>query len=142
MMTEIAEVVSVSGRRVTVSTQLKSGCGSCAQQSHCGAGVISKVFANRRANFEVQTDVAVTPGQQVELLIPDQVITRFSLLMYALPILVLTLVASLLQSLSTAPEGLIILLSFASMMLSFYGIKQYLKNRDMRLQQRVSIRLL
>lgn len=142
MMTEIAEVVAVSGQRVTVATQLKTGCGSCAQQSNCGAGIISKVFANRRANFEVQTDIPVTPGQQVELLIPEQVITRFSLLMYTLPIAILAIVAGLLQSFSTAPEGLIILLSFASMMLSFLGIKHYLKNRDMRLQQRVSIRLL
>lgn len=142
MIRELAEVVAVDGQRITVSTELKTGCGSCEQQSVCGAGIISKVFSNRQAQFEVISSVAVTPGQQVELLIPEQVITRFSLLMYGLPILSLAVVAALLQSLSTLPEGLIILFSFAAMWLSFRGLRRYLRQRDVKLQQGVDIRLL
>ena len=63
-MKELAEVVAVDGNRVTVTTQLKTACSGCAQVSTCGAGILSKVFADRNAQFHVVTDESVTVGDR------------------------------------------------------------------------------
>lgn len=140
MIRELAEVVAVNGQQVTVSTELKTGCGSCQQQNSCGAGVIARVFSERKAQFEITSDLPLAVGQQVELLIPEDIITRFSLMLYGLPILALLLVAVIMQVATPAPEWVAILLSLGAMWSTFGALKHYFKNRDVKLQQGVSIR--
>ena len=138
-MKELAEVVAVDGDRITLTTQLKTACSGCEQNTTCGAGILSKVFADRHADFVVISDVPVNVGERVEISMPESQVTRFALLLYGLPIGILLLVASLLTSATTLPEGSVILLAFASMALSFLGLRQWFKTRDIKVNQLIQL---
>ncbi|MDA6065836.1 SoxR reducing system RseC family protein [Idiomarina abyssalis] len=138
-MKEIAEVTAVEGNRVTVTTELKTACSGCAQVSNCGAGILSKVFADRNAQFTVVTEQAFRPGELVQLEVPDTAVTRFALLLYGLPILMLLLIAVLLENTGTLTEGFIILLSFAGFALTFLGLKRWFRKRDIQVNAMVKL---
>ncbi|KPD22815.1 MULTISPECIES: SoxR reducing system RseC family protein [Idiomarina] len=138
-MKEIAEVTAVEGNRVTVTTELKTACSGCAQVSNCGAGILSKVFADRNAQFTVVTEQAFRPGELVQLEVPDTAVTRFALLLYGLPILMLLLIAVLLENTGTLTEGFIILLSFAGFALTFWGLKRWFRKRDIQVNAMVKL---
>ncbi|EKE84808.1 SoxR reducing system RseC family protein [Idiomarina xiamenensis] len=142
MIRELAEVVAIKPGIVVVSTQLKSGCSGCEQQRQCGAGLLSQVFSDRRAQFEVPTQGAFSVGDQVELSIPEQHVTRYSLLVYSLPILALLLTALLTGPALNFAEGASILCSFAAMALTFYGLRCWLRYRDLQVQQLLSLKAL
>ncbi|EAQ31160.1 MULTISPECIES: SoxR reducing system RseC family protein [Idiomarina] len=134
-MKELAQVVAVDGEKVTVSTQLKSACSGCEQNTTCGAGILSKVFSDRHSTFVVKTQSPVTVGEYVELSIPEQQVTRFALLLYGLPVLTLLLLASVLTSFTSISEGYTILLSFAGFALSFLALRLWFRLRDVRVNQ-------
>lgn len=141
MIRERAEIIALHDDYLTVSTELKTGCGGCAQQNTCGAGIISKAFADRRAEFIVQrpsgTEFAV--GDNIELALPQTMLTRFSLWVYGLPLLVLLTIALVTQLAMGWSEGYVItaaLLGFAS---SFVIIRQWLKLRDVQVSQLLQI---
>ena len=134
-MKELAQVVAVDGEKVTVSTQLKSACSGCEQNTTCGAGILSKVFSDRHSTFVVKTQSPVTVGEYVELSIPEQQVTRLALLLYGLPVLTLLLLASVLTSFTSISEGYTILLSFAGFALSFLALRLWFRLRDVRVNQ-------
>lgn len=138
-MKEIAEVVAVQGNRITLTTQLKTACSGCSQKTTCGAGILSKLFADRNAQFTVISDTGVEPGEQVEISMPEQQVTRFALLLYGMPILMLLLSAVVLTSFQTLPEWLIILLSFGSFAAAFVALKHWFQKRDVKVNQMIQI---
>jgi len=140
-MKEIAEVTAVDGNRVTVTTQLKTACSGCAQVSNCGAGILSKVFADRNAQFTVMTQQNFNPGDQVQLEVPETAVTRFALLLYGLPILALLLIAVLLENIGTISEGFVILLSFSGFAFTFWGLKRWFRKRDIQVNAMVKLEM-
>lgn len=138
-MKEIAEVVAVNGQHITLSTELKSACSGCVQRSHCGAGILSKVFADRNAQFTVHSDVPVSVGDQVELHMDESDFTRYAILLYGLPIIVLLIIAALLSSLSPLSEGFIIIFSFVAFGATFMALKHRFKQRDVKVQQLIQV---
>lgn len=141
MIRELAQVIQVEAEQLLVTTELKSGCGSCAQQSTCGAGIISKAFTDRRAQFHVPKPSGdFQPGQQVELLLPEQAVTRYSLLLYGIPIAMLLLVAVLLTNMTSLSEGWIILVAFIGFGLSFVGLQRWLRQRDVQVSRLLMVK--
>lgn len=138
-MKEIAEVVAVDGRRITLSTQLKTACSGCQQNTSCGAGILSKVFADRNARFTVDSELPVQIGDHVEITMDEADFTRYALLLYGLPIIGLFIVAMLLTQLSSLSEGIIILLSFSGFGAIFWALKQWFRQRDVKVQQLIRI---
>jgi sigma-E factor negative regulatory protein RseC len=141
MIRERAEIIAMHDDYLTVSTELKSGCGGCAQQNSCGAGIISKAFADRRAQFIVQRPAGLTlaVGEQVELALPQAMLTRFSLWVYGAPLLVLLLVALMGQLMLGWSEGYVIISALVSFGFSFVLIRQWLKLRDVQVSQLLQI---
>ncbi|WP_417664080.1 SoxR reducing system RseC family protein [Pseudidiomarina donghaiensis] len=140
MIRELAEIVAVYDDSLQVSTELKTGCGSCAQQSTCGAGIISKAFSDRRAEFLVRKpEGQFQVGQMIELLLPEQALTQLSLMLYGLPLLALMITAVGLGELAGVSEGWVIISAFASFGLSFYGLKRWLHHRDVQVSQLLSV---
>src|SRR5690554_7289758 len=136
MIRELAHVVAVEADSLVVSTELKTGCGSCAQQSTCGAGIISKAFSDRRAEFQVRKPAGeFQPGQQIELLLPEQALTQLSLLMYGMPLLALLVTALGLTQLTSISEGWVIISAFLSFAFSFYVLRRWLHHRDVQVSQ-------
>lgn len=138
-MKEIAEVVAVDGDRITVTTQLKSACSGCAQVSTCGAGILSKVFSDKNAQFTVVSQEKVAPGEQVQLDVPESAVTRFALLLYGLPVLCLLAVAVMLQTLTPLAEGFVIFWSFLGFGLTFAGLKHWFRKRDIQVNAMVKL---
>lgn len=138
-MKEIAEVVAVQGNRITLTTQLKTACSGCSQKTTCGAGILSKLFADRNAQFTVLSNTPVTPGEQVEISMPEQQVTRFALLLYGSPILILLLTAMTLTSLQSVPEWLVIVLSFSSFAATFVALKHWFQKRDVKVNRLIQI---
>ncbi|MDX1704893.1 SoxR reducing system RseC family protein [Pseudidiomarina sp.] len=140
MIREVAQITAIHPDSLQVTTELKTGCSGCKQQSTCGAGIVSKAFSDRRAEFLVQRppgDFMV--GQQVELLLPEAVLTRFSLLIYMVPILVLLLSAILLTQALEWPEGQAILGSLLTFGASFWLVRRWLHLRDVQVTQLLSV---
>lgn len=138
-MKEIAEVVAVDGRRITLSTQLKTACSGCQQNTICGAGILSKMFADRNARFTVDSDLRLQIGDRVEITMDEADFTRYALLLYGLPIIGLFVAAMLLTHLSALPEGIIILLSFGAFGAIFWALKRWFRQRDINVQQLIRI---
>lgn len=140
MIRELAEIVRVETDFLWVSTELKTGCNGCAQQNTCGAGVISKAFSDRRAEFRVHKPAGqFRSGQQIELLLPEQALTRYSLLVYMVPIFALLFIAILTGQLLTLSEGWVIVSAFSGFAVSFYLLRRWLQHRDIQVAQLLSV---
>ncbi|RUO57880.1 SoxR reducing system RseC family protein [Pseudidiomarina insulisalsae] len=143
MIREVALVQAVTDDYLEVTTELKTGCGGCAQQSTCGAGIISKAFSDRRARFRVARPAGdFQVGETVELLMPEQALTKASLLIYGLPLVALFAMAALTQGLLALSEGVAILLSLGAFAGSFVLLKRWYQMRDLRVTQLLQVRQL
>ncbi|MCT7654954.1 SoxR reducing system RseC family protein [Oceanimonas sp. NS1] len=89
MIEEIATVTAVHAGRVEVSCFSKSACGQCRQSSSCGTGLVSKALPARSHDFAIATELALRPGQQVRIGIPEHSLIGGALLVYLLPLLCL-----------------------------------------------------
>ncbi len=140
MIRERAEVVQVESDYLLVTTQLKTGCSGCAQQTVCGTGIISKAFADRRAAFRVLKPAGqFYVGQHIELLLPEDALSRFSLLVYVVPLFSLFMLAWITGHLLHWPEGWVIVSSFIGFSMSFYLLKHWLQKRDIQVMQLLSV---
>ncbi|CAB0149843.1 hypothetical protein PSI9734_00421 [Pseudidiomarina piscicola] len=141
MIRELATVQAIEGDILKVTTELKSGCSGCEQQSHCGAGIISKAFSDRRAEFSVNKPhgVEVAVGEQIELLLPEQMLTRASLLIYGLPLFALLGTAIIAQFMFGVSEGIAILLSLGGFAASFWALKHWFQMRDLKVSKLLQV---
>jgi len=137
---ETGQVVSVDGNMVTVATSLKQGCGGCQQQNHCGAGLLSKAFPQRQRNLQFPMTKPPSPGAEVEVLLPESVMLKFSLMLYLLPLLALLAGAGVTRWLVPGPEWPAILAGAAAMWLCFRSLKSWLNSRDIQVRELVEVR--
>jgi len=118
MIEETGVIKNVDANHITVQTQMKNACASCAQKSHCGTGVIARAVASRI--HEVEIAVAATEnlqaGQQVTLGIPEETLLSASASVYLLPLFALIFGALagqfLLPLFGLFSEGWLILFTF------------------------------
>lgn len=87
MIEQYATVVAVEHDRVTVEARRGTGCGTCASGGGCGAGVFGSLFGNRSSPIEVTTDMAVQPGDEVVIGMPENALLLGSLWVYFVPLL-------------------------------------------------------
>lgn len=143
MIREVAIIQAIDTNYLEVSTELKTGCGGCAQQSTCGAGIISKAFSDRRATFRVARPEGVyRVGETVELLMPEQALTQASLLIYGIPLVTLLSFAIITQSVLGWSEGLSIIAALTAFATSFVALKRWYQLRDLQVTQLLEVRQL
>lgn len=143
MIREVAIVQAVEAEYLEVTTELKTGCGSCAQQSTCGAGIISKAFSDRRATFRVaRPEGQFTVGETIELQMPEQALTQASLLIYGMPLVVLLAVAIIAQSVFGLSEGISIIAALIGFAASFVALKRWYQMRDLHVSRLLEVRQL
>lgn len=119
MIEESGVVTAIESNRITIQTQMKNSCASCAQKSHCGTGVIARAVADRSHKLELASNITSEPlqvGQAVKLGIPEADLVRASAVVYLLPLLALIVGALtgqwLLPTLGFISEGWLILFTF------------------------------
>lgn len=91
MIEEIAQVVAINDKIVTVKTDIKTACGQCQQADNCGTSTVAKAFSNKQTAFEITTDLTLELGEQVIIAIPEQALLTAAWQVYLLPLLGLLL---------------------------------------------------
>lgn len=99
MITESGRVVAVSGDKVWVQTIRTSACESCSARSGCGQRVLASVSGGKANQVLVPNTLGVGVGDEVKLAVEESALMRASLLVYALPLLLMVIGAVLGQQL-------------------------------------------
>ena len=89
MITESGRVVAVSGNTVWVQTIRQSACQSCSARSGCGQRVLAAASGGRANQVQVLNTLNANVGDNVTLGIAEQALLQASLLVYALPLLLM-----------------------------------------------------
>ncbi len=92
MITESGRVVSVESEGLWVETIRKSTCGSCKAQTGCGQGLLNKLDGHSSyiwVLLDGRDPASYSLGDEIQLGIPEEVVSKGSLLVYMVPILTL-----------------------------------------------------
>jgi len=91
MITELANVIAIEAGQVTVTSQIKSTCSSCAQVDTCGSGQIAKALPQAKLTLTLPYDKAsgemLKQGDCVVLALPEKHILTSAGQVYLLPLL-------------------------------------------------------
>ncbi|MBW0148880.1 SoxR reducing system RseC family protein [Marinobacter arenosus] len=91
MITENGTVIALKEDRVWVQTIRQSACESCSARSGCGQRVLASATGGRANQVLVENTVRAQVGDEVTLGIDEQALLGASLIVYALPLLLMVL---------------------------------------------------
>ncbi len=91
MITETGKVVAVTGDRAWVQTIRASACESCSARSGCGQRVLASASGGRANQVLVRNHLGAVVGDEVSVAIEESALLSASLLVYALPLLLMVL---------------------------------------------------
>lgn len=133
MIEEHATVVSIVEGRVLIESSRSSACGQCHAKQSCGQKAISEWASSKMTQLEIENPakILVAVGDRVVVGIDEGSFLKVSALMYLLPLLLMVLLGGLAQYFEYA-EAMIILASFAGLLVGFLAVKlwsQQLENR-------------
>lgn len=109
MITESGRVVAVSGNTVWVQTIRQSACQSCSARSGCGQRVLAAASGGRANQVQVLNSLHAGVGDDVTLGIAEQALLQASLLVYALPLLLMVAASMAASQLVPGSDGVAIL---------------------------------
>ena len=136
MIEETATVIAIQGDQVLVQTQRQSTCHSCSVRQGCGTSVLAKVVGRRSSQLSVTNTLGAQVGDEVVLGIQEHALVKGSLLVYALPLLMMLVFALAGEALARAfgwyQEPLVILCAVTGFMLSAFGIRSGLYNSALK----------
>lgn len=89
MITETGKVVAVSGDRVWVQTIRASACESCSARNGCGQRALAGVSGGRANQVLVTNTLGARVGDEVTVAIEESALLGASLLVYALPLVLM-----------------------------------------------------
>lgn len=89
MITETGKVVAVTGEHAWIQTIRTSACQSCAARNGCGQKVLASATGGRANQVRVVNSVDARVGEEVTLGIDESALLGASLLVYALPLLLM-----------------------------------------------------
>ena len=89
MIEETATVVAVEGEYALLQTQRQSACQSCSVKAGCGTSVVSQVVGQRSSQLKVENTLDVKVGDELVIGLLENSLVKGSLLIYALPILLM-----------------------------------------------------
>lgn len=67
---EVATVVSVQGKQVTVTSEVKSTCSSCQHNESCGSGIVAKAIPHKQLSATIDSNLSLELGDKVVIAIP------------------------------------------------------------------------
>ena len=89
MITETGQVVAESGSKVWVMTIRQSACQSCSARHGCGQKALATMSQGKANQILVDNILGARVGDQVTLAIGESALLGASLLVYALPLLLM-----------------------------------------------------
>jgi len=116
---ETVSVVRARGKRITIAAGRKSACGGCGQKEGCGVSAIAGLFSGPSIELELDNALGARVGDTVVVGVEDAAFLRMAVRAYLFPLLVL-IGSAIVFSRLFASEWLVVLLSVAAMLGSFY----------------------
>lgn len=86
MLETRAIVVHVQGKEALVATKGGAGCGNCDSENGCGSSKLTQLFCSKPRQFKVHNEADAVVGDEVQIMLPDGVLLRSSMLMYVVPL--------------------------------------------------------
>ncbi len=89
---ELATVIAIDAKQVTVTSKIKSTCSSCAQVDSCGSGQVAKAIPQAKLTLTLDYDASLMKkslalGDCVVLAIPENYVLSSAAQVYLLPLL-------------------------------------------------------
>jgi len=100
MIEEFADVIAIDHANVSLVSQVKSSCGSCAQIKSCGSGQVAQAIPQRQLNLVIpykanESDITLAVGDSVVIGLPEVDVLSSAAQVYLLPLLGLVLFSGL-----------------------------------------------
>ena len=105
MIHETGTVVSVKGREAWVQTIRESACQSCSARHGCGQKTLAQLTGGQARQIRVANTLNAQPGDQVTVAIHESALLRASLLVYALPLVLMVLATIMAAGLLPGRDG-------------------------------------
>jgi sigma-E factor negative regulatory protein RseC len=121
VITETGKVVALKGDRVWVQTIRTSACQSCAARSGCGQKVLAAASGGRANQILVSNSINAGVGDEVTIGIDEQALLGASLLVYALPLILMVVASVLGHQLSGGHDGAAMIAAVAGLALGFFA---------------------
>lgn len=121
MITETGKVVALKGDRVWVQTIRTSACQSCAARNGCGQKVLAAASGGRANQILVANSVDARVGDEVTIGIDEQALLGASLLVYALPLVLMVAASVVGHQVSGGRDGAAMLAAVAGLALGFFA---------------------
>ncbi len=86
MIEEQATVVAIDEDNVTVTSTIKSACGSCQQVDNCGSGQVAKAFPQKKLSLTVKSPLALSLGDNVVLGLNESALLQSAWQVYLWPL--------------------------------------------------------
>lgn len=106
MIHETGTVISVSDNEAWVQTVRESACQACKARHGCGQKALASLSSGQSRQIRVSNTLHARPGDQVTVAIDESALLKASLLVYALP-LVLMVVATGLAGIALPGQDLV-----------------------------------
>lgn len=127
MIIETGRIMAVEREGVWVETIQKSACGSCKAEKGCGQRLINKWDSHTSyiwVLLEGRSSVDYQLGDEIQIGIPEEVITKNSLIAYLIPLLMLVITTAI-THIQFANEAITITSGFAGLLLGGMIVRWY-----------------
>lgn len=124
MIVETGKVVALKGDRVWVQTIRASACQSCAARSGCGQKVLAAATGGRANQILVANTVSARVGDEVTIGIDEQALLGASLIVYAIPLLLMLVATVLGHQLSGGQDSGAMLAAAGGLGLGFLVVRK------------------
>ena len=115
MIHETGTVISVNGNEAWVQTIRESACRSCKARHGCGQKALAGLTSGQSRQIRVVNSLNARPGEQVTVAIEESALLRASLLVYALPLLLMVTATTLAGALMPGRDGMAIVSALAGL---------------------------
>lgn len=129
MIHETGTVISTSGNEAWVQTIRESACQSCSARHGCGQKALAGMTSGQSRQIRVANTLNARPGDQVTVAIEESALLRASLLVYALPLVVMVVATALAGIVVPGRDGLAMVAALAGLGAGL-GLARWYSRRD------------
>ena len=133
MVEEIATVVKAEAGGLWLTTTPVTSCNACQVSDDCGTGIVAKTLTPKSLQFFIPSELALLPGEQVKIGLPEQQLINAALMVYLLPLILLLCAVLLGNALALAELWLIVFAALGAvagfMLARRYGQQQQLNTQ-------------
>lgn len=115
MIHETGIVISVNGNEAWVQTIRESACQSCSARHGCGQKALATLSGGQARQIRVINSLDACPGDQVTVAIEESALLRASLLVYAMPLVLMVLVTAMAGALLPGRDGMAMLFAIVGL---------------------------